>query len=46
MMCLKIAGQVANSVDHDQMPLSVDLVCFLRPVCPYIEGKYGTDLPP
>ena len=45
MLCLKIAGWVANSVDPDEMPRFVashlGLYCLLRPVCPNIYGKYG-----
>ena len=45
MLCLKIAGRVANSVDPDEMPHSaashLGLYCLLRPVCPNICGKYG-----
>ena len=43
---LKTAGQVANSVDPDQMPHSVasdqGLHCLLKPICPNISGKQGT----
>ena len=46
MLCLKIAGWVANSVDPDETPRSVashlGLYCLLRPVCPNTYGKYGT----
>ena len=46
MLCLKIAGWVANSVDPDETPCSaashLGLYCLLRPVCPNIYGKYGT----
>ena len=46
MLCLKIAGWVANSVDPDETPRSaashLGLYCLLRPVCPNIYGKYGT----
>ena len=45
MLCLKIAGWVANSVDPDETPHSaashLDLYCLLRPVCPNTYGKYG-----
>ena len=45
MLCLKIAGRVANSVDPDETPRSaashLGLYCLLRPVCPNIYGKYG-----
>ena len=45
MLCLKIAGWVANSVDPDEMPRSaaphLGLNCLLRPVCPNTYGKYG-----
>ena len=45
MLCLKIAGWVANSVDPDETPHSaashLGLYCLLRPVCPNIYGKYG-----
>ena len=45
MLCLKIAGWVANSVDPDETPRFVashlGLYCLLRPVCPNIYGKYG-----
>ena len=46
MLCLKIAGWVANSVDPDATPHSavshLGLYCLLRPVCPNTYGKYGT----
>ena len=46
MLCLKIAGWVANSVDPDETLRSVashlGLYCLLRPVCPNTYGKYGT----
>ena len=46
MLCLKIAGWVANSVDPDETPHSAEshlgLNCLLRPVCPNTYGKYGT----
>ena len=46
MLCLKIAGWVANSVDPDETPRSAAshlvLYCLLRPVCPNTYGKYGT----
>ena len=45
MLCLKIAGWVANSVDPDETPRfaasHLDLYCLLRPVCPNTYGKYG-----
>ena len=45
MLCLKIAGWVANSVDPDEMLRSagshLGLNCLLRPVCPNTYGKYG-----
>ena len=45
MLCLKIAGRVANSVDPDETPRSaashLGLYCLLRPICPNIYGKYG-----
>ena len=45
MLCLKIAGWVANSVDPDETPRSaashLGLYCLLRPVCPNTYGKYG-----
>ena len=45
MLCLKIAGWVANSVDPDVMPYSaashLGLHHLLRPVCPNTNGKYG-----
>ena len=45
MLCLKIAGWVANSVDPDETPHSVashlGLYCLLMPVCPNTYGKYG-----
>ena len=45
MLCLKIAGCVANSVDPDETPRSaashLDLHCLLRSVCPNTNGKYG-----
>ena len=45
MLCLKIAGWVANSLDPDETPHSaashLGLYCLLRPVCPNIYGKYG-----
>ena len=44
MLCLNIAGRVANSVDHDETPRSaashMGLHCLLRPVCPNTYGKY------
>ena len=48
MLCLKIAGWVANSVDSDETPPSaashLGLHCLLRPVCPNTYGKYGTTI--
>ena len=45
MLCLKITGWVANSVDPDETPRSeashLGLNCLLRPVCPNTYGKYG-----
>ena len=45
MLCLKIAGWVANSVDPDETPRSatshLGLNCLLRPVCLNTYGKYG-----
>ena len=45
LMCLKIAGLVANSIDPDEMPHSaashLGLHCLLRPVCPNTHCKYG-----
>ena len=45
MLCLKLAGWVANSVDQDETPHSaashLGLSCLLRPVCPNTYGKYG-----
>ena len=45
ILCLKIAGWVANSVDPDETPRSaashLGLNCLLRPVCPNTYGKYG-----
>ena len=45
MLCLKIAGWVANSVDPDETPRSavshLGLYRLLRPVCPNTYGKYG-----
>ena len=52
MLCLKIAGWVANSVDPDEMPHYVashlGLHNLLRPVCPNTYGKYGiySNIPP
>ena len=47
MLCLKIAGWVANSVDPDETPRSaashLGLYCLLRSVCPNTYGKYGSD---
>ena len=49
MLCLKIAGWVANSVDPDETPRSaashLGLNWLLRPVCPNTYGKYGTWYP-
>ena len=46
MLCLKIAGCVANSVDPDETPRSayshLGLYCLLKPICPNTFGKYGT----
>ena len=46
MLCLKIAGWVANSVDPDETPRSaashLGLYCLLRPVCPNTYGKNGS----
>ena len=46
MLCLKIAGRVANSVDPDETPHSaashLGLNCLHRPVCPNTYGKYGS----
>ena len=46
MLCLKIAGWVANSIDPDETPHSaashLGLYCLLRPVCPNTYGKYGS----
>ena len=46
MLCLKIAGCVANSVDPDETRRSAAshlvLYCLLRPVCLNTYGKYGT----
>ena len=40
MLCLKIAGWVANSIDTDEMPYSaashLGLQCLLRPVCLFV----------
>ena len=45
MLCLKIAGWVANSVDPDETPHSaashLGLYWLLRPVYPNTYGKYG-----
>ena len=44
MLCLKIAGRVANSVDPDETPRSaashLGLHCLLRPACPNTYGIY------
>ena len=44
LLCLKIAGWVANSVDPDETPRSaasqLGLYGYLRPVCPNTYGKY------
>ena len=37
MLCLQVAGWVANSVDPDETPRSV----LLRSVCPKTYGEYG-----
>ena len=46
MLCLKIAGCVANSVDPDQLLHSMasylGLHCLLRPVCQNTYDKYST----
>ena len=46
VLCLKIAGQVANCVDPDDTPWSatshLGLHCLLRPVCPNSYGKYSS----
>ena len=46
MLCLKITGCVANSVDPDETLHSAashpGLHCLLRPVCLNTYGKYGT----
>ena len=46
MLCLKIAGRVANNVDPDDTPRfaasHLGLHCLLRPVCPNTYDKYGT----
>ena len=44
MLCLKIAGWVANSVDPNKMLVAshLDLHCLLRPVFPNTYSKYGT----
>ena len=48
ILCLKIAGWVANSVDPDEMLHSaashLGLHCLLRPVCPNIYGKKGNSI--
>ena len=45
MLCLKIAGWVANSVDPDQVTCSavshLGQHCLPRPVCPNTYSKYG-----
>ena len=45
LLCLKIAGRVANRVDPDETPRSaashLGLHCLLRPVCPKPYDKYG-----
>ena len=50
MLCLTIAGWVANSVDPDETPRSaathLGLNCLLRPVCPNTYGKYGNKIQP
>ena len=49
MLCLKIAGWEANSVDPNETPRSaaphLGLYCLLRHVCPNTYGKYGIYLP-
>ena len=46
MLCLKIAGRVANSVEPDEMLYSaashLGPHCLLRPVCLNTYGKYGS----
>ena len=46
MLCLKIDGWVANSVDQDETPRSaasnLGLYCLLRHICSNIYGKYGS----
>ena len=43
MLCLKIAGSVADSVDPDETPhftaSNLELLCLLGPVCPNTYGK-------
>ena len=45
MLCLKIAGWLANSEDPDETPQNaashLGLHCLLRPVCPNTYSKYG-----
>ena len=45
MLCQKIAGWMANSVDPVETPRSaashLGLNCLLKPVCPNTYGKYG-----
>ena len=47
MLCLKIAGWVANSVDPDETPQNAHLSqhCLLRPVCLNTYGDYVPYLP-
>ena len=44
MLCLKVAGYVANRVDPDEMPCSaashLDLHCLLRLICQNTYDKY------
>ena len=46
MLCLKIAGWVANSIDTVETPRSaaslLGLNCLFRPVCPNTYDKYGS----
>ena len=39
MLCLKVAGGVANSVDHDETS-HLGLHCLLRPVCSNTYNNY------
>ena len=43
MLCLKIAGWVANNVDLHSAASHLGLHCLLRPVCPNTYGKDGTN---